>query len=97
MCPLRHPVYIMFPSLRVIPRVSTPLHLHIAHDDNLTRQIAICNDNYKFATYPYNILQEFAVDNRVIVTSHSETMKKLHALWKDSEKILKKIAYIPTS
>ena len=72
-------------------RVSTQLHLPIAHDDNLIRQIAICNDNYKFVACPYSILQEFVVDNKMIVTSYSKTARKLHAWCIDSEMILKKI------
>ena len=36
----------------------------------------------------------FTVDNKVIVTSHSETVRKLHAWCTDSERILKKIASI---
>ena len=79
MCHPRHPIYLILPSLGVMSRVSTPLYLHVAHDDSLSRQIAICNDNYKFVAYPYSILQEFAADNKVIVTSHSETVRKLHA------------------
>jgi len=76
-CPLRHHVYIIFSFLGFILRVSTALHLPVTYDDNLTKQIAICNDNYKFAAYAYNILQKFAVDNKVIVLSHS-IVRKLH-------------------
>ena len=43
-CPSRHHVYIIFPTIGVILRVSTVLYLLVAHDDNLTRQIAICSD-----------------------------------------------------
>jgi len=68
-----------------MPRVSTVLHLPVAHDDNLTIQIAICNDNYKFAAYLYSIVHEFAIDNKVIVTSYSETVRKLHAWCKISK------------
>jgi len=50
-CPPMHPVYIIFSSLGVMSRVSTPLHLPVAHNDNLTRQIAIYNDNYKFIAH----------------------------------------------
>jgi len=35
-------------------RVFTALHLPVAHDDNLTRQIAICNDNYNIFAYRYS-------------------------------------------
>jgi len=31
------------------------MHLHIAHIDDITRPIVICNDTYKFAAYPYSI------------------------------------------
>ena len=55
-CPPRHHVYIICASIRVMPRVSTALHLFVAHDDNLTRQIAICNDNYKFVAYSCSFL-----------------------------------------
>jgi len=66
----------------------------VAHDDNLTRQIAICNDSYKFTAFLYNILQEFTIDNKVIVTSHSETVRKLHDWRTNFEMILKRIASI---
>jgi len=67
-CPPRHPRYICFPSLRIMPKVPTALHLLFAHIDDMNRPIAICNDTYKFVAYPYSILQEFAVDNKVMVT-----------------------------
>ena len=92
-CPPRYPVYIIFPSLGVMLRMFTALYLSVAHD-NLTKQIAICNGNYKFAAYSYSILQEFAIDNKVIVTSHYETVKKLRVWLIDSEKVLKRIASI---
>jgi len=37
-------------------RVLITLHLHVTYIDNITRPIAICNETYKFAAYPYNIL-----------------------------------------
>ena len=40
-CPLVHPRYILFPSLRNMPRVLTALHLHVAYIDDITRSIAI--------------------------------------------------------
>jgi len=61
MCHPKHHIYLILPSLRVMPRVPTVLHLPIALIDNITKPIAIYNDTYKFATYPYSILQEFAV------------------------------------
>ena len=62
-CPFRHPKYIIFLSLRIMSRVPTALNLHVAYIDDITRPIVICNDTYKFATYPYSTLQEFAIDN----------------------------------
>ena len=73
---LRHLIYLILPSLGVMPRVSTPLHLSVAHIDNIIRPIAICNDTYKFAPYPYSILKEFTDYNKM-VPSHHEAMKKL--------------------
>ena len=52
-----------------MPRVPTALHLPAAYIDDITRPIAICNDTYKFVAYQYSILQEFTVDNKVMVTS----------------------------
>jgi len=75
-CPSRHPRYIIFPSLGIMPRVHIVLHSPVAHIDNITRPIVIYNDTYKFAAYSYNILQEFAVDNKVMVTSHPEAVRK---------------------
>jgi len=46
-------------------KIPITLHLHVAHIDDITRPIAVCNDTYNFATNSYNILQEFAVDNKV--------------------------------
>ena len=64
-----------------MPKVPTVLHLHAAaHIDDITMPILICNDTYKFVVCPYSILQEFAVDNKVMVTSHPEAMRKLHVL-----------------
>jgi len=39
-----------------MPRVPTALHLSIAHDDDITRHLAKCDENYKFAAYSYSIL-----------------------------------------
>ena len=76
-------LYILsFLSLRVMPIVPSALHLLVLHDDDITRQLANCDENYKFFIYPYSMLQEFAVDNEVdnevIVTSHPEIVRKLH-------------------
>ena len=78
MCSLRHLIYLIISSLGVMPRVPTGMHLLVAYIDNITKSIAICNYTYKFVTYPYNTLQEFAVDNMVIFSSHPEDVRKLH-------------------
>jgi len=62
-CPPRQPKHIIFSSFRIMPKVPTALNLHVAYIDDITRPIVICNDTYKFATYPYSTLQEFAIDN----------------------------------
>ena len=62
-----------------MPRMPTALYLVIAHIDDITWLIVICNDAYKFIAYPYSILQDFAVNNKVIVTSHPEAVIKLHS------------------
>ena len=77
-CPLRHVISFILPSLGVMSRIPTVLHLPIAHID-ITRLIVICNDTYKFVAYSYCILQEFAVDNKVIVMSSAEVVRKMHA------------------
>ena len=56
----------------------------VLHLLEISRQMIIYNDDYKFATYPHNILQEFVVDDEVIVTIHfgrfpPQTVRKLHA------------------
>jgi len=40
-CPLRHPIYSLFSSLGVMP---IALYFPVTHD-NITRQLANCNDN----------------------------------------------------
>ena len=65
-CPSRHIISLILPSLGIMLRIPNALHLPVAHIDDITRLIAICNKPYKFAAYPYSILQEFTVDNRVI-------------------------------
>jgi len=71
------------------------LHLLVAHIDDITRLIAICNDTYKFVAYSYSSLQKFIVDNKMMVTSYSEVVRKLHAWHTDFDRILKSasIAY----
>jgi len=73
--PTRHPICPIFASLEVMPRASTALHLPFAYNDS-TRQLANCNDNYKFFAYPYSILQKFTIDSEVIVTSYHEIVRK---------------------
>ena len=55
-CPLKHPRYIFFSFLGIMLRAPTALHLLVAHIDDITKPIAICNDAYKFVAYPYSIL-----------------------------------------
>ena len=69
MCVILGIPYIFFSSLRVMPKILTALQLPIAHDDDITRQLENCNENNKFAVYPYSMLREFVVDSEVIVTS----------------------------
>ena len=78
-CHPRYHIYLLFLSLRVIPRVPTALHLHVAHDNDFTTKLVNCNENYKLYAYPYSKLQEFAVDSEVIVTSHPKIVRKSHA------------------
>jgi len=56
MCPSRHVISLILLSLGVMPRVPTALHLPIAHIDDITRLIVICNDTCKFVAYTYSIL-----------------------------------------
>ena len=76
--PPKHATSLILPSLGVMFRIPTALHLLVAHIDDITWPIAVCNDTYKFAANPYSIWQEFAV-NKLKVTSHPETARKLHA------------------
>ena len=55
----------------------TTLHLPVAYIDDITRPITICNDTHKFTTYPYSTLQEFTVDNKVMVISRCEEVARL--------------------
>jgi len=80
--PLRKYIYLFFLSLRVRPSKFDALHVPVMHDE-ISRQIAICNDDYKFVTYPHSILHEFAVNNKVMIAIHFEwvplgTVRKLH-------------------
>jgi len=60
----------------------------------ISLDIVIYNDTYKFIAYPYNILQEFTVNNKVMLTSHPEAVKKLYTWRSDFDKILKKSIFI---
>jgi len=55
-CHIRHPIYLLLSSLGVMSKVPTVLYLYVAHDDDITRQLANCAKNYKFVTYSYSIL-----------------------------------------
>jgi len=94
MCPPRQPKYIIFSSLGIMLRVLTVLHLYIVHIDEITRAIAIYNDTYKFVACPYNTLQKFAIDNKVMVMSHPEAVRKLYAWLIDFDMILKRSVFI---
>jgi len=66
---------------------SDTLHLPVAHYE-MSREIAICNDDYKFTTYPHSILHEFVIDDEVMVTNHFErflpgSARTLHARRQD--------------
>jgi len=50
-CHSRHHIYLFFSSLRVMRRIPTALHLHVAHDDDISRQLANCDVKYKFFLY----------------------------------------------
>jgi len=56
---------------------STTLHLPVAYIDDITRPVAIYNNTHKFVAYSYSSLQEFAVDNTVMVTSRCEEVARL--------------------
>ena len=52
------------------------------------------NNKYKFFACPYSVLQEFAVDSEVIITSQSEIVRKLHVWYTGPYKVLKRSAFI---
>jgi len=68
--------------------------LLVAHIDDITRPIEICNDTDKFDAYPYSIWHEFSVNNKVMVMSLPETVRKLHDWRTDFDRILMKNAFI---
>lgn len=57
--PPRESIYFF---LGILPLEFVALHLHIMYN-KISKQIATCNDWYKFIVYPHNILQKFVVDN----------------------------------
>ena len=93
-CHLRHVISLILPSLGVMLRIHIALHLLIAHINNITRPITICSDIYKFAANPYGIWQEFAVDNKMMFTSHPVAVRKLHAWRTDFDKALKRVTSV---
>jgi len=55
--------YISFcPIFRSLLSEFVALYLPKMHDEP-RKQIIICNDDFKFATYPHSNLQEFALKN----------------------------------
>ena len=74
--------------------MSIVFHLPFAYIDDITRPIAICNDTYKFVAYSYSVLQEFTVDNKVMITSYPEAVRKLYAWRINFDRILKRSASI---
>ena len=73
-------------------RVPTALHLPDAYKDDITGQLANCDDKYKFSVYPYSMLQEFAVDSEVIVTSQPEIVRKSHSWRTGFLRVLRRVA-----
>jgi len=79
----------LFPSLKVKPNASIALHLPIAHDET-PRQVAICNDDYKFVVFQHSIiLQKFTVLNEVMAMFHPEIVRILHSQSAGSYRVLK--------
>ena len=67
--------------------------------DEIPRLIAICNDGYKFVVYPHSILQEFAVENEMMVIVYfgrfpPGTVSKLHARRTVSYRVMRRIVVI---
>ena len=71
---------------------SIVLHFPVAHYKT-PRQIAECNDDYKFAAFPHNILQKFVV-TEVTCMFHLDIMMTLHNQRTCSFRILKRNASI---
>ena len=77
---------------------SDALHLSFAQD-GIPRQVAVCNDDYKFAVCSHSILQKFAVDNEVMVMIHFErfplgTMRKSNARHTKSYRVPRRIVFM---
>ena len=75
-CLTRHLTCPIFALLEVMHRMSTALHLPVAYDD-IIGQLTNDNDNYKFSTCPYSILQEFAVENEVTIITNLKIEREL--------------------
>ena len=53
--------------------------IFLLHMMKFHKQIAICNDNYKFVTFSHNILREFLAINEVTSMFHHEIVMMLHS------------------
>jgi len=71
---------------------SYALHLLVAYD--ITKQLTNDNNYYNFFACSYSILQEFAVEIKVMITSHLEVIRKLHVRCTGFSKVLKRFASI---
>ena len=76
-----------------MPSVSPALYLPVAYDD-ITKQLANDNNNYKFSACSYSVLQELAVEIEVMVTSHPEVVRDLHVWCTCSSKVSKRFISI---
>ena len=81
------------PSLGVTPSKSITLYLPVAYDETL-REIAICNDDYKFTAFSHSILQEFTHVNEVTGMFHPVIVIMLHSQCRWSYRVLRGIASI---
>ena len=77
------------PSLGVTPSKSITLYLPVAY-----AEIAICNDDYKFAAFSHSILQEFKHVNEVTGMFHPLIVIMLHSQCRWSYRVLRGIASI---
>ena len=67
------------------------MHFSVAHDE-IPRQIAICNDDYKFTVFSHSILQKFIV-NEVKGIFHPEIVMTLHSQAYVFYRALRRIAF----